>query len=221
MASPIASAKVFLAQRMTQAAICSGSNAVPSVQAIRFRADGKGGEFASPFALAAQLDVAQLVSQMSTGDIIEAIFQSDDWLAFQMSDEWRDCVRRYQPEAGSILVSVPEQPAFCAKIDPICWRFNVLLRQPEAMLAARLDAGNPARLVKRALFLASRETGSNRSDRRLINELALLIDAFEGTRGDCLAAQMLRVAQIYCASAAEDKTVFNLLNDGWQVISHL
>ena len=95
MPDPLTAARLKAAALLTEAARSLGSSAVCPVRSVRFRPDGKGGELAAPFPMTAHLDAGALAQAMSADDFFECAAPSGAWIALELSEEWRDAVRRW------------------------------------------------------------------------------------------------------------------------------
>ena len=182
----------------------------PVLKAIRFRPDGKGGEIASPFPMAAGLDPRTVADVCGKGSWFEAVYPSGGWIAFDLSDDWRDYVRAWEGKLTVSNFDAPPIPDFPAHIEGKSWRFSALLGQCDPMTAARLDLGNPWQRLRRAIQLSSQRRGQNRPDRQLVNLAALCCD------GD--AAALLELADVYLSRPGEDTAVGNYLVRGAEIL---
>ncbi len=204
MNDPIRAA-LFQAQAALRLAARSlGCPAEPTLELIRFRADGKGGELASPFPMVAGLDSAALAQGVVLTDLLEAVYPSGGWIAFNLSEDWRALVRSWQPDWTPPALCPPPQADFPARIDAASWRFCALLGRAEPALAARLDLGNPYRRLLRAEGLARAGQGENGAERHLVNCAAACRNA----------ASLLALADAYLARPAEDALVAKALAYG-------
>lgn len=210
MTDPITTARQAAFDSLCRAAEALGCAAVPAQNAIRFRADGKGGELASPFPMAAGLDPKTVADACGKGNWFEAIRPSGGWIAFDLSDDWRDYVRAWEGKLTLSTLAAPPIPDFPARIHPKSWLFSVLLGQCDPMSAARLDLGNPWQRMDRARRLASQRQGNNRPDRKLVNLAALCCG------GD--AAALLKLADAYLSHPGEDRMVLKYLTLGGEIL---
>lgn len=203
MTDPITLARQAAFDCLCQGAERLGCSVVPALKAIRFREDGKGGEIASPFPMAAGLDSKTVADACPAGGWFEAIYPSGGWVAFDLSDDWRDYVRAWDAFWAPTDLEFPPIPAFPARIHPESWRFSALLGQCDPMTAARLDLGNPWQRLCRAMKLAGQRRGQGRPDRQLVN-LAALCHGGEGQT-------LLALTDAYLAHPGEDALVERIL----------
>ena len=208
MTSPIYEARIQAQLSLRQAGLALDCDTEPRLEAIRFRADGKGGELASPFPMAAGLDPQAVADTCLDMGWFESIRPSGGWIAFDLSEQWRNYVRAWQPKSVPLELTAPPIPDYPARIDGASWRFCALLGQPEAELAARLDLGNPYRQVLRAEKLSGQCAGKERGDRYLINLCAQCEDA----------KSLLLLAQAYLSHPGEDDTVKKMLGHGRKIL---
>lgn len=204
MDSPIALAQAEAQQALAQAARTLGSGALPAGKSIRFRPDGKGGELASPFPLAAGLDSAALAAAIPASGQLRKAYPSGGWIAFDLSEYWQDQVRLWTCGGAPIPIQTPPVPDFPARITHACWRLDALAGFTDPRIAARLDRGNPAVQVFRAQTLACRGRGGDRRDRRLVNESALLFHHLACWDAQAAARQLVCLAQRYLVRPGED-----------------
>lgn len=184
----------------------------PDPNSFRFRCDGKGGEWATPYPLIVRVEPQRLADACALSPYLEQAAPSGGWLALSLSEPWRDLVRSYALTAAPADYSVPPMPDFPARILPEAWRFQALLPHPQAALAARLDGGNPYVKLLRAQQLAACSKHSEPS-RLLINECALLFRLLDlGTDPQAVARQALHLAELFLANPCEASTVSNILN---------
>lgn len=184
----------------------------PDPDSFRFRCDGKGGEWATPYPLIVRIEPQRLADTCAPNPYLEEVQPSGGWLAISLSDTWRDMVRTYAPTAIAADFSVPPIPDFPARILPESWRFQSLLPNPQPALAARLDGGNPYVKLLRAQQLSSCSNHSE-SSRLLINECALLFRLLDlGTDPKAIAQQTLHLVELYLANPCEAPTISNILN---------
>lgn len=209
MTTPIDHARLQAHLVLRRAGLALDCEKQPELKAIRFRPDGKGGELASPFPMAAGLDAAAVVEECLNAGWFERIYPSGGWIAFDLSEQWRNYVRAWRPDWAPLELTVPDIPHFPAHIDASSWRFCALVGQADPALAARLDLGNPYRQVVRAAKLASEGVGRQRQDRHLINLCAQCTDA----------KTLLTLARAYLAHPGEDDTVAKLLRLGRKLLS--
>lgn len=184
----------------------------PDPAGFRFRCDGKGGEFASPYPLIVRMDAQQLAAACQPTPYLEQVRSSSGWLALDLSETWRDTVRAYAPSVAPAVFSVPPVPDFPARILPEAWRFQALLPKPQAASAARLDGGNPYVKLLRAQQLAScaKQTACSR---RIINECAVLFQLLDcADNPSAVAQQALHLAELFLANPCEGATISKILN---------
>ena len=212
MPDPVTLARIQAQQVLIQAAQALGSAAVPILNAIRFRPDGKGGELASPFPMTAKLSPEALAAASEPGQWFEAVRPSGDWIALELSEEWRALVRQTVPRPVKRRTVIPPIPAFPARIAPKLWHLDALAGITAPETAARLDRGNPAFQAYRALESARRGKGKNRPDRLLLNEAAQLAGLVESEETCALARQLIRLSQTYLLHPGEDALVAALLS---------
>ncbi len=209
MITPVDHARLQAHLALRRAGLALDCDKEPELKAIRFRPDGKGGELASPFPMAAGLDAAAVAAKCLNAGWFEGIYPSGGWIAFDLSEQWRSYVRTWRPDWAPLELTVPDLPQFPAYIDPAAWRFCALAGQPDPVLAARLDLGNPYRQVEQAIKLALEGVGHQRQDRHLINLCAQCTDA----------KALLTLARAYLAHPGEDDTVVKLLRQGRKLLS--
>lgn len=184
----------------------------PDPDSFRFRCDGKGGEWATPYPLIVRVEPQHLADACAPNPYLEQVQSSGGWLAVSLSETWRDLVRSYAPTVTPADFTVPPIPDFPARILPEAWRLQALLPNPQASLAARLDGGNPYVKLIRAQQMAASSTHSAPS-RLLINECALLFRLLDlGTDPKAIAQQSLHLAERYLANPCEASVISNILN---------
>lgn len=208
MTSPIDEARIQAHLVLRRAGLALDCPTEPKLEAIRFRPDGKGGEVASPFPMAAGLESQAVAEQCLDPGWFESIRPSGGWIAFDLSEQWRDYIRLWRPQSIPQDLCVPDRPDFPAHINAASWRFCALLGQARPQLAARLDLSNPYRRVARALKLAGQGAGNRRRDRYLIN-LCAQVDS---------AKTLLTLADAYLAHPGEDDTVQKMLRHGKNIL---
>lgn len=209
MTTPIDHARLQAHLALRRAGLALDCPKAPELKAIRFRPDGKGGELASPFPMAAGLDAEAVAEQCLSPGWFERIYPSGGWIAFDLSDQWRDYVRAWRPDWSPLELTVPPVPAFPGRIDPAAWRFCALVGQGDPAVAARLDLGSPYRRLERAERLAGQSAGGQRQDRLLLNLCA-----------QCTGPEQLyALVQAYLAHPGEDDTVARLLRQGRKLLS--
>lgn len=184
----------------------------PDPNSFRFRSDGKGGEWATPYPLIVRVEPLRLAAACAPNPYLEQVQASGGWLAVSLSKAWRDMVRSYAPTVMPADFSVPPIPDFPARILPEAWRFQALLSHPQAALAARLDGGNPWVKLLHAQRMAACSSHSEPS-RLLINECALLFQQLDlGSDAEKTARQALHLAELFLAAPCEAPTISNVLH---------
>lgn len=184
----------------------------PDPDSFRFRCDGKGGEWATPYPLIVRVEPQRLADACPPNPYLEQVQSSGGWLAISLSEAWRDMVRSDAPAVTPAAFSVPPMPDFPARILPESWRFQALLPNPQPALAARLDGGNPYIKLLHAQNSAACCRCSTPS-RRLINECALLLRLIDlGDDPKAVAQQALYLAELFLANPCEAHTISNILN---------
>lgn len=184
---------------------------LPRAEQFRFRPDGKGGELATPYPRIARVDPSALAAACPPSPLLEQVRPSGGWLAIDLSDAWRDTVRSYDLSLTPAEVSTPPAPDFPARILPASWRFQALLPQPQAALAARLDGGNPYTKLLRAQQLAQADFREQPS-RLVLNHCALLAHLL--TLGDdpkAVAQQALTLAEQFLLTRCEGAATSHFL----------
>lgn len=211
MTSPVALARASALAALTEGARSLGSAALPEEKSLRFRPDGRGGELASPFPMAAGLDSAALAAAAPPAQWIEYIYPSEGWIALDLSEPWRQLVREFDPEPLALSFETPPIPDFPARIDKNNWRLCALLGRTEPLVCARRDRGNPAVRLALAQARAGQNRGRNRSDRCLVNLCAAALDC---TAPAPLARRLLELAEGYLRAPGEDPLVEKTLRWG-------
>lgn len=201
MTSPLRLARASALAALTEGAQSLGSAALPVEKALRFRPDGKGGELASPFPMAAGLESAALAAATPPAQWIGGCRPSQGWIALELSEDWRTLVRDFVPEPLILTFEVPPVPGFPARIDGASWRFCALLGETEPLVCARRDRGNPAVRLSLAQTRAGQNRGQNRPDRYLVNLCAAALDCAAPVP---LARRLLELSEGYLKAPGED-----------------
>ena len=215
MTSPLRLARASALAALTEGARRLGSAALPAEKALRFRPDGKGGELASPFPMAAGLDSAALAAAVPPAQWIEGCHPSQGWIALELSEDWRTLVRNFVPEPLILTFQTPPIPDFPARIDEKSWRFCALLDQTAPLVCARRDRSNPAVRLALAQARAGQNRGQNRPDRYLVNLCAAALDCAAPAP---LARRLLELAEGYLKTPGEDALVNKTLCWGAQCL---
>lgn len=219
MPHPLEEAQAQAATLLTQAAHALGSSASCSLQTVRFRPDGKGGELAAPFPMIAGLDAQALAGAIPADPLFACAAPSGRWIALEVSEQWLEQVRRWTPPERTLTAAVPPVPDFPARILPALWRLDALAGITGPLIAARLDRGNPAWRVRRSLLLTGQDRAGSVPDRRLCNEAALLWALLEQNDAKKLTVQLIALADRYLAAPGEDTLVHRALRAGWTALN--
>lgn len=183
----------------------------PDPAAFRFRCDGRGGEWATPYPLIVRVSPQQLAHACPSSPYLESVHPSGSWLALDLSERWRDMVRTYTPSLTPAADCAPPIPDFPARILPESWRIQSLLPHPSAACAARLDGGNPYVKLLRAQRLAAHAHPGSPS-RLVINQCALLAHLLvSGEEPSSVGQQALHLAETYLAHRCEPAAVAHYL----------
>lgn len=213
-ADPLTAVRQSLAADISSAAKALGVRSDCPPDLLRFRPDGKGGELATPFPKSVHLGAALLAEQLPLTPLCQRIYPSGDWLAFDLSELWRDSVRSCRPPVRLQRADTPPVPDFPARIEPDLWRLDALAGITDPSVAARRDRGNPAWLLGRAAELAAQNRGGNAPCRRLVNEAALCLALLAADTPQKLARQLIRLSRSYLAAPAEDALIAHILQIG-------
>lgn len=196
---------------LTQAGTTLACRAAPDPDRLRFRCDGKGGEWATPYPLQMGVAASVLSDACPDSPYLERVFPSGSWIALDLNEAWRDMVRSYTPDIAPAVICPPPLPAFPARISPESWRFQSLLPVPQAACAARLDGSNPYVTLLRAQQNAAGRCQTS-VNRPLLNECAVLAHCLtEGTSPHAAARQALHLAEQFLIRPAEAPTVARFL----------
>ena len=217
MSHPVELAQAKAAEVLTYAARALGVDTPCSPKTVRFRPDGKGGELAAPFPMMVGVDASALAETAPVEPLFTRIFPSGQWIALDLSEQWREQVRRWTPPVRTLTAVTPPMPEFPARIDPTHWRLDALAGITDPLTAARLDRGNPAWLVKRCIARAEKYS-ADAPDRRLVCESALLWAALEEGNTKKTAAQLIALAARYHVAPSEDALVHKALCAGWSAL---
>ncbi len=213
---PIAAAQEAARTLLTRALREGNPEGSPSAPVrILFSPEGDGGDLASPYAEILGADPALLAQRVGPHPYFTRCYPNWGWIAFDLSEEWWQQARAWQPDRTPMpLPPLPPIPDFPARISAESWRINALLGRPQPQIAARLDRGNPAvllRLVQRRAF----RTPSGQSDRALAG---LALQALETQAPKPLILTLMKLAQRYLRSPGEDALVAKALDRGLAVL---
>lgn len=213
---PIAAAQLAARALLTQAlGNLAPEGGLPAPDRINFSKNGVGGDLSSPYPQIAKLDPARLAGQVQPHRYFTRCYAHRGWIAFDLSEAWWREARAWQPDKSLLpLPPLPPIPDFPARITLDSWRINALLGRPTPSVAARLDRGNPAKLI----FLARqrcRRFGVERPDRTLAG-LALL--ALEAQGPKKLALTLSELSRLYLRTPGETALVAKALDRGLTVL---
>ena len=182
---------------------------------VRFRPDGKGGVFASPYPMRSGLSPAALAECAVGAPWFSRVYPSGDWIALDPAPAWYDAVRRGDIAPVPLaLPEVPPPPEAPWRIAVEDWRFLFRMGAPDAARAGALGQNNPGFAVRYALLRAKRAAGE-RADEALLREGALCLHLL-CSKGDvsALCRGLSALAQRYLRAPGEYDFVARVLDAG-------
>ena len=182
---------------------------------VRFRPDGKGGVFASPYPMQLGLSPAALAGCAHGAPWFARVYPSGDWIALDPAPAWYDAVRR--GEAAPVPLSLPEvppPPEAPWRIAPEDWRFLFRMGAPDAARAGALGQNNPGFATRYALSRAKHAAGE-RADEALLREGALCLHLLcAGGDAGALCRGLFALARRYLRAPGEHDFVARVLAAG-------